>query len=513
MQGLARADVALVSVEQVHAKLEFIRPDCRRVNALLKCVSEDQLAAGRGLGFTSRVVRQFDAHRLVPAGQAHVKWFADADAGSGIGVEPVGGVGDENGKRDAQGPRAVERVEANPHDALAVVFARCHERRGRRLDERCEPRRRLGGERLGHLHVVEIDETQQRVGAFPVHNRRPVDRAAGPKPVGRLRMDRQHVAAWPSAWRDVVEHDKIGRRLRVGEVGRHGEVELGHAAKRPLEELVALRDQQRAGVAPGEAEHRGGVVHGERVVVFQLQPEDAVGALAGDEDERRRVGRANGHAPVADKSPAEKQGHVARERVGEGVGNRRKNCLLPDLLRVRPNFQRHDAEIVAALTHPVIGQVQVLQLEFIQIRRRAVTEQMHLGPGSVAREVLGELDRIEETRRRVGGLSLAKRGAQRRLGAGRRLADLGHRAGQQQNHSVVVVHRVDELGQLGLRLAKPTGRNIGRLHRRRHVENGDDETAALQFAGKVRASQREHGQREQDELDDQQPVVPKFLER
>ena len=211
---------------------------------------------------------------------------------------------------------------------------------------------------------------------------------------------------------------------------------------------------------------------------------------------------------MADKSPAKKQRHVARERVARGIGESRENRLLPGLLRVRPHLERHDAEIVDALAHAVVGQVQVLQLELVQVRRGAVAEQMHLGLGTVARQVLGELDCVEQAGRRVGRPRQAKRGSQRRLGTRRRLAYLGHRTGEQQHHAVAVVHRVDELGQVGLRLAKPAGRNVGRLHRRRHVENGDDEPPALQFAGEIRPCQREHSQRQQDQLDDEQPVVP-----
>ena len=138
---------------------------------------------------------------------------------------------------------------------------------------------------------------------------------------------------------------------------------------------------------------------------------------------------------------------------------------------------------------------------------------MHLGLGTVARQVLGELNCIEQAGRRVGRPRQAKRGSQRRLGTRRRLAYLGHGAGEQQHHTVAVVHRVNELGQVGLRLAKPAGRNVGRLHRCRHVENGDDEPPALQFAGEIRAGQREHSQCQQDQLNDEQPVVPEFLER
>ena len=118
-----------------------------------------------------------------------------------------------------------------------------------------------------YLSESEIDEAQQWVGTLPVHNQRSVDRAAGSEPVGRLCVNCQHVPTWPSARRDVVEHDEIDRRRWVREVRRHGEVELGHAAQRPLEKSVALRDQQRAGVAPGQTQHRGGIVHGEYVVV------------------------------------------------------------------------------------------------------------------------------------------------------------------------------------------------------------------------------------------------------
>ena len=196
----------------------------------------------------------------------NVSFFTNGINTSNAGFHSL--VGNENGKRDAQGPRAVERVEANPHDALAVVFASSHERRGRRVDERRQPRRGLDGERLGHLHIVEIDEAQQWVGTLPVHNQRSVDRAAGTEPVGRLCLNCQHVATWPSARHDVVEHDEIDRRRWVGEIRRNGQVELGNAAQRPLEKLVTLRNQQRAGVAPGQAQHRGSIIHGEYVVIF-----------------------------------------------------------------------------------------------------------------------------------------------------------------------------------------------------------------------------------------------------
>ena len=46
-------------------------------------------------------------------------------------------------------------VEADPDDALPAQFAGQDQRRLRRIDQRHRPGRRLGGQALQHLHVVE----------------------------------------------------------------------------------------------------------------------------------------------------------------------------------------------------------------------------------------------------------------------------------------------------------------------------------------------------------------------
>ena len=161
----------------------------------------------------------------------------------------------------------------------------------------------------------------------------------------------------------------------------------------------------------------------------------------------------------------------------------------------------------------MVHEVQVLQLEGIEVGGNAVTEQVHLGLEPVAGEVLCELDGVKQPRRGVGCLRLAKRTTQHRLGTGRRLAHLRHPPGQDEHHLVAVVHPVDQLANFNLRLAKPVGRHIGRLHRGRYIQHHHEKPATLHLAGEVRACECEHRQRQQDQLDDQQPVVPEFLKR
>ena len=76
-------------------------------------------------------------------GEAESVAGLDQELGAGGvgGVEPIHGVGDEDGERDAEGPVAFEGVETNPDDALAADFAGEQQRGLRGVGEGYRPTR------------------------------------------------------------------------------------------------------------------------------------------------------------------------------------------------------------------------------------------------------------------------------------------------------------------------------------------------------------------------------------
>jgi len=95
--------------------------------------------------------------------------------------------------------------------------------------------------------------------------------------------------------------------------------------------------------------------------------------------------------------------------------------------------------------------------------------------------------------------------------AGGGLLDFGVSAGLENDHLVPAGQAVHPLQRLGARGFKTRGRHVGGLHRSRGVEDDDAEVSGFDFRGEIRAGQREGGQRQQQNLQQQQPVAPEFL--
>ena len=79
-------------------------------------------------------------------------------------------------------------------------------------------------------------------------------------------MDRQHVAFRPNGRRDVVEHDEVEARCRIGQIGCHGQLDIRHGAQGLFQQPVALRDQQHLHRLGQQADDGGLVVHGQIVL-------------------------------------------------------------------------------------------------------------------------------------------------------------------------------------------------------------------------------------------------------
>ena len=173
----------------------------------------------------------------------------------------------------------------------------------------------------------------------------------------------------------------------------------------------------------------------------------------------------------------------------------------------------------------MVDEVEALVLEFAQVADRAVGEEMDLGvrqgrvgrAGGVGRgkrgtgERIGKLDGVLQP---GGGIRRGRPGdgaAQGSLARRGGLADLGGCAGHEHDHLVVVAQAVDEREGLGTGLLKTVGRLVGCLHRSGGVEDHDAQPTNLGFAGEVGARQGEHGENQQENLEQEQPVLPQLL--
>jgi len=167
----------------------------------------------------------------------------------------------------------------------------------------------------------------------------------------------------------------------------------------------------------------------------------------------------------------------------------------------------------------VIDERQVFVREFFEIGRSAVAEEMNLAGGHgffaalLERKRPRRLQRIGQTRRRIGGGARLQRAPKRSLVGGRRLLHLSRRAGEQHHHLFAVAQTIDPFQRLGAGFLEARRLLIGRLHRGRAVEDDDAEIRLARVAGEEGPHQREDDEREQEQLENEQPIVAELLER
>ena len=404
--------------------------------------------------------------------EAEAERFAGAHhqlGGVGAGrVEPLDGVGDEDRERDAQWPGALQRVEADPDEAPPLAFSGDEQRRLGRVHERHAPERRLHRERLGDLHVVEIDEAQERVGVLPIDNGRRLQRVPAGKPVRVHDVNGQRVDRGPDGGEYVVEHGHVEGGGGIGQHGRNGQLDVWLVAQGLFEEPIATRNEQHSGRLRHEADDGGLVVGGQIVLGREMYGEHAVARLRGDEDEWRGVGGRQIERAHFDDLVVEAQFEFGLAGVGGEVADAGEDGPLGGVVGIGADVERDDAEVVAALADAMIHERQVFVLELVELGQRAVAKEMDFRVFllvAVTDQGLREFQRLGDARGGIGGLARLQRAAQRLFVAGGGLFDFGLRGDLEHDHLIAVGQALHPLQGLGAGLLEARRPLIGGLHR------------------------------------------------
>ena len=91
--------------------------------------------------------------------------------------------------------------------------------------------------------------------------------------------------------------------------------------------------------------------------------------------------------------------------------------------------------------------------------------------------------------------------------------DLGVRTREQHDHLIGRLKAVHPLECLSARPLEARRRFVHGLHRSRAVEDDDAQLRRLGRGGEKWSRERQHRQREQEDLQIQQPILPQFLKR
>ena len=249
-------------------------------------------------------------------------------------------------------------------------------------------------------------------------------------------MNGERVCARPDYGHDVIEHDEAERLGAVGELRRGAELHVRRAFDRFLEETIALGNEQHFHRHRHEADDGRLVVHGEKVRRGQAHGEDAVVRLRGREDDELGVGAADVERTRLHELAVEEQLDIELGGVGGVVRDAGEDRALSGVLRIRARVEPHDACVVAFRTDAVINERQIFVREFFEIGRSAIAEEMNLAGGHgflaalLERKRARRLERISQTRRRIGCGARLQRAAERGLVRGRRLLHLGRCASE-----------------------------------------------------------------------------------
>ena len=155
------------------------------------------------------------------------------------------------------------------------------------------PGRRFDHERLHDRDVVKTHESQQRMRALPIHNGRPLHAADAAEPVRVHGVNRERVQPGPDGGGDIIQHDQIEVRLRLGHVRCDGQFHFAGGFERFLQQAIAARRQQHFHRLRQDAHNGGLVVRGQVVLGGNPDAENAVPRLRGQENDRRGVCRWN----------------------------------------------------------------------------------------------------------------------------------------------------------------------------------------------------------------------------
>lgn len=200
-------------------------------------------------------------------------------------------------------------------------------------------------------------------------------------------------------------------------------------------------------------------------------------------------------------------------RVGGEVDDAGIDGAFLVIFRILANVQGRDADIVAALTDAMVNDLQSFVLEFAQVARRAVAEEMNFRIVFVADEGVGQFEGLGQARGGIGHLAVLERASEGRLVGGRRLLDLSVARSQQNEHLLLVLQAVHQFERVGASLFKAGRAFVGALHRSGGIEDNNSQSAGGDVPGEIRTAQGQDRQQKQEQLEDEQPVMAEPLER
>ena len=228
---------------------------------------------------------------------------------------------------------------------------------------------------------------------------------------------------------------------------------------------------------------------------------------------RRSLSRGYFDRTRFEQSLIQQQLHLCLHVVRREIGNAGIDGPLPGILRIRPRIQRDDAHVVRSFADAMINQRQRFVLEFIQLRHCAIAKQMNLGAALVAHERLAHPERGNEPRRPIRTGAGLERPAQRGLLACRGLFDFSVSAGLQDDHLIVAGQAVHPFQRFRAGLLEPRRAFISGLHGCRGIKDHNTQLGGLGLGLEKRPRERQNGQRQQNDLQDQQPILPQPLKR
>lgn len=440
--------VAFGGVKQIYAEGDVVGADFEAVGALFGGVAEDDFAGvaegqhfggpawegelGGGGGFGEGVSERF-------AGADH-----ELAGFGGGGVEPFDGVGDEHGEGDAEGPGALEGVEADPDDFLTVEFAGHDERGLLGFDERDGPAGGFDGDGFGDLDVVKCNVAQEGVGVAPIDGGGVLDGGpAGVEPVCGGDVEGEEVGFGPDDGGDVVKNNDVVLVVVGGEILDGSEGDIRDGVEGFFQEAVAAGDELDFDGAGEEADDGGLVVGGEVVFGIDADREDAVALLGLGEDLGRAFAGRDGEGAGVDDLAVEEEFEVGELGVGGEIGDAGVDGALGAVFGVFADVECCDGEVVGADADAVIRDLHSFIGEFAEVAGSAIAEEVDFGIFFIADERVGELEGLGEAGGGIGDLAIVESAAEIGFVGGGGLFDFGVGAGEEDEHLFLVFEAVD----------------------------------------------------------------------
>lgn len=195
--------------------------------------------------------------------------------------------------------------------------------------------------------------------------------------------------------------------------------------------------------------------HGKNTVAF----------LRGGKDLRRSLPWRQGQRPRVHDLLVKEQIEHRLLGVGGEIDNAGVNGAFLVIFRVVADIQRGNSQIIASHTFAVVGHAQPFVLEFAQIARRAVAEEVDFRVMFVAHQRAGQFERLSQTGCGIGHLAVFNRPAEHGFVRGGGLLDDGVAGGQEDEHLFLVLKTVHQVKGLGAGLLEAGRRFISALHR------------------------------------------------